>query len=65
MDFIIPQHQTISENEGEEREHRPQSGLKKKFKKSGVVLQVFNPGTLRGKVQLIGVGGQSGLQCEF
>lgn len=48
-DFIILQHQTISEDEGEEREHRPQSGLKKKFKKPGIVLHAFNPRTLGDK----------------
>lgn len=62
---MIPQHQTISEDEGEKREHGPQSGLKKKLKKPGVVLQAFNPSTLRGRSQPIGVGGQPGLHCEF
>lgn len=64
VDFIILQHQTISEDE-EEREHRPQSGLKKKSKKPGIVLHAFNRSTLGDRGQLICVGGQPGLQCEL
>lgn len=32
MDFIILQHPTVSEDESKEKEHRLQSGLKKKLK---------------------------------